>query len=591
MTRLSSHILVIDSHRVDARWVSEVLTAPESGLHDPDVMLVESVAAARPQLTGDIIDLIVLDPARSAANEREAIRQVHAAAPHVPVMVFTHVEQDALGAEGVRTSVREYLRKGAVGARGLQRSVKFALERHALEEALFVERKTAHVMLRSIGDAVVCIDVAGQVSFLNLAAEGITGWSSKEATGRAIADVCVILNATTRAPIPKSMLLAIARHDTQHLPPNCVLIHRAGHDIPIEDVVVPIHDRRGQVIGAVIVFRDVTAMRAMSVQLSHAAHHDFLTGLPNRLLLHDRVSQAMAAAARHRHQVAVLFLDLDNFKHINDSLGHAIGDRVLQSVGRRLVACVREADTVSRQGGDEFVVVLSEVHRAEGSAATATRILQAVAEAHVIDAYDLHVTTSIGISLYPDDGTDAETLIQNADTAMYQAKDAGTHSYQFFAPAMNAVAVARQSIEGSLRRALERDEFTLHYQPKIHLRTGAITGAEALLRWTHPVRGPVAPIEFIPVAEDSGLIVPVGRWVLREACRQTQAWVRAGLPDPLDRGQHLGDGTPGLALSGGRDGHPPRDRVGSAKARARTHRKRADDASGHQRCGLEGPEG
>jgi diguanylate cyclase (GGDEF)-like protein len=248
--------------------------------------------------------------------------------------------------------------------------------------------------------------------------------------------------------------------------------------------------------------------------------------------LHDRVARAIAAAPRHGNQVAVLFLDLDNFKHINDSLGHTIGDRVLQSVARRLVACLRDADTVSRLGGDEFVVLLTEVDRAAGPAATATRILQAVAGVHTIDAYDLHVTTSIGISVYPRDGADADTLIKNADTAMYQAKDAGTHSYQFFAPAMNAVAVARQSIEASLRRAIDRHELALHYQPKIDLRTGAITGAEALLRWTHPIRGPIAPAEFIPVAEDSGLIVPVGRWALREACRQTQAWVQAGLPIP-----------------------------------------------------------
>ena len=185
----------------------------------------------------------------------------------------------------------------------------------------------------------------------------------------------------------------------------------------------------------------------------------------------------------------MLFLDLDGFKHINDSLGHPIGDKLLQSVAKRLVDCVRDSDTVSRQGGDEFVVLLSEVQQAEDAAVTARRMLQAVAEAHSIDQHDLHITTSIGVSVYPDDGLDAETLIKNADTAMYQAKENGRQSYQFFKPAMNVRAVERQSIEESLRRALERQEFALHYQPKINLRTGAITGAEALLRWTHPTRG------------------------------------------------------------------------------------------------------
>jgi len=194
-----------------------------------------------------------------------------------------------------------------------------------------------------------------------------------------------------------------------------------------------------------------------------------------------------------------------------------------------LTTCVRNSDTISRQGGDEFVVLLSEMEESEDAAITARRMLQAVAQVHTVEHHDLHVTASIGVSVYPDDGVDAEALIKNADTALYQAKENGRQSYQFFMPAMNIRAVERQSIEENLRYALERKQFVLNYQPKVDLRTGEIAGAEALIRWTHPIRGPISPGQFIPVAEDCGLIVPIGKWVLREACAQAQAWVDAGL--------------------------------------------------------------
>ena len=266
------------------------------------------------------------------------------------------------------------------------------------------------------------------------------------------------------------------------------------------------------------------------IQLNHLAHHDALTDLPNRMLLQDRLNQAIEVARRQGRQLAVMFMDLDRFKHINDSLGHAVGDELLQSVAKRLVTCVRHSDTVSRQGGDEFVLLLPYIEHAEDAALSAQKTLAALAVPYRIDGHDLHISVSIGISIYPDDGADAETLIKSADTAMYHAKENGRNTYKFFKQDMNARAVQRQSIEASLRRALERHEFLLHYQPKINFHSGTIVGVEALIRWQHPERGLLQPSQFVPIAEDCGLILPIGRWVLREACLQAQSWLEAGLP-------------------------------------------------------------
>jgi diguanylate cyclase len=265
-------------------------------------------------------------------------------------------------------------------------------------------------------------------------------------------------------------------------------------------------------------------------QLAYLAHHDVLTDLPNRILLLDRLNSAIELAGRKGWQLALMFLDLDRFKHINDSLGHVIGDKLLQSVAQRLLGCARHSDTISRQGGDEFVVLLPVIEHTEDAAQCAQKLITALIQPHHINGHDIHVNVSIGISIYPDDGQDAETLMKNADTAMFCAKENKRNKFRFFEPDMNARAVQRHSIEASMHFALERQEFVLYYQPKIDLISGLIVGVEALIRWQHPERGLMLPKQFIAIAEDCGLILPIGRWVLREACLQAQAWHQAGLP-------------------------------------------------------------
>jgi diguanylate cyclase (GGDEF)-like protein/PAS domain S-box-containing protein len=520
--------LLVEDNLGDARLLR--LMFEDQVSNDVELDHVESMRDAVEYLAQRTVDIILLDLGLPDAQGLDAVRRAHAAAPRVPLVVLSGLDDESMAVQALQEGAQDYLIKGHIEPRELFRALRYAVERKMIEETLFAEKERAQATLDCIGDAVISTDIAGNITFLNPVAEEMTGWSLKEALGRPMDEAFRIVDAASREIIANPATWVVGPDRVTGLSSNYILVRRDGSEISIEDSVSPIRNREGQATGAVVVVRDVSAIRAMTEQIAHSAQHDFLTGLPNRLLLNDRLSQAIALASRHKYQVAVLFLDLDGFKHINDSLGHAVGDKLLQSIANRLTECIRAPDTVSRQGGDEFVVLLSEIEQPKDAALTARRLLEALAKSHSVDRRELHVTASIGVSVYPDDGLDAETLIKSADTAMYQAKENRHQSYQFFKPAMNVRAVERQSIEENLRRALEREEFEVHYQPKVNLLTGVISGAEALIRWNHPVRGLVSPAQFIPVAEDCGLILPIGAWILREACRQAQAWVDAGLP-------------------------------------------------------------
>jgi diguanylate cyclase (GGDEF)-like protein/PAS domain S-box-containing protein len=288
----------------------------------------------------------------------------------------------------------------------------------------------AQTMLDSIGDAVVSADNAGSVTYLNRAAEAMTGWSREEAAGRPCMEVLRLVDRETRAVARNPISLAVELDRTVGLTPNCLLIRRDGQEVAVEDSAAPLHDMDGQVTGAIMVFRDVGAALGMSREMAHRAQHDVLTGLPNRLLMNDRLIEAIGFARRHGTLVAVLFLDVDGFKNVNDTLGHAAADRVLGAIAERLRGSLRSSDTVSRYGGDEFVIILPEIERAWDAAVVASTILRAVAAPHVVGSRDVTVTVSMGVSVYPDHGDDAETLLANADAAMYDAKRTRPGTYR-----------------------------------------------------------------------------------------------------------------------------------------------------------------
>ena len=399
-------------------------------------------------------------------------------------------------------------------------------ERKRMEKALRQSEEKYRTILESIQEGYFEVDLNGNFTFCNDSMSRLTGHSKEELLG-------MNHKQFTNEETAKEVFQAFNEVYNTEEPSkgfDWQIIRKDGIEGFIEASVTLQKDSSGKPTGFKGMIRDITERKRIEQQINYMATHDALTGLPNRLMFSQLLNHAIRSAQRHGKQLAVLFIDLDRFKTINDSLGHEAGDRLLKEMARRFKRSLRAVDVVGRLGGDEFIILTEEVDELSQIANVAHKILTTTIQPIVLLGEECRVTASIGISIYPGDGTDEQTLIKNADIAMYFAKEEGKNNYQFYSKDIQSQSNKRFSIETNLRRALERNELSLEYQAKVDFKTGMITGVEALLRWQSPSLGLVTPTQFIPVAEETGLIVPIGRWVMKTACAQNVAWQRQGLP-------------------------------------------------------------
>jgi diguanylate cyclase (GGDEF)-like protein/PAS domain S-box-containing protein len=519
---LARHSILVLEHNVD----ETALIRHALQLHSDGVEITgcPDLEEALRRIENDQIDIVFLDARSMNGGLRETVFRIKSRGCEPPSVVALSVNDHATGAMLLESGVCDYVLAGGVHPTYLPGVVRSLMERRKLSKALSFSEERYARLLRSVTDYTysVAINDGGPVSTSHSpGCAAVTGYSPNEYDADPNLWFRMIHEADREAVLQMSSQIVAGRTPQ---PLEHRIVHRDGSIRWIRNTPLPRYDQYGRLIAYDGLVKDITDQKRAEEDLRHAAYHDSLTGLPNRELFYDRLQQALIHAKRYDGMLAVMFLDLDRFKEINDTLGHRAGDHVLASVAGRLTNCARESDTVARYGGDEFLLLFPGIRQAPEAALIARKLNDALSEAYVLHDQEIVVTSSIGISLYPENGDDAETLIKFADVAMYQSKSEVSGSYRFYTHTMNAEAHQRLLIENHLRKALERNEFVLHYQPQVELASGRIVGNEALLRWRHPRFGLLAPREFIPVAEDTGLIIPIGAWAIETACAQNMQW-------------------------------------------------------------------
>ncbi|HEV3017697.1 MAG TPA: EAL domain-containing protein [Burkholderiaceae bacterium] len=510
-------LLVIEDRETDFRLIERHLR--QHGL-EADCQRVASMGELDRALTFDEIDAVLLDYHVPGLEIQESLGRIRGGAPALPVILLSGSIGEEAAVELLKQGVWDFVLKDRLARlvpaieRCLQEVAQQAA-RHSAEEQTLL----AAVAFENTLEGIVVADAEHRIVSVNRAFTEITG---HEATHLLNRDLTVLSSDRQGSGLGEKMWSWLDEHSSWH--GEIWGRRKDGSTYAAWLNLTAVRNSAGRLTHYIGVLTDISERKAAQARIEHMAHHDALTDLPNRALLADRLSQIIAQAQRSNHPVALLFVDLDHFKHINDSLGHVVGDQVLIEVAQRLVRCVRASDTVARLSGDEFVVLLPEAGGVEGVARVVTGVMRAIAEPFQIAGNGLRLSASIGVSLYPKDGREGAELLTNADHAMYHAKAAGRATYRFFSPEMDAQARERFRIESDLREALERRQLRLFYQPLVDSRTGRVNGYEALLRWSHPERGLLSPGAFLTVAEETGLIEPIGEWVLRQACAQCSNW-------------------------------------------------------------------